>query len=85
MISIKETLTLRQSIGEFIQNLGFLSASEDKNVALSFMHNILFEIHIVNKFTTPGKMLGFTRISKVSMFKGEKEIIFNPLRFFKVL
>ena len=45
-ITAEEFRGLFENIGQFVRNLGFLSASKDKNVALNFMDNALIEIHM---------------------------------------
>lgn len=35
---------MQQNVGQIIKNLSFLSTSMNKNVAMNFMNNVLFEI-----------------------------------------
>ena len=83
MVSKEEIEIFSESVGGVIQNLGFLSTSEDLKVASDFMKNTLFEIHIDSKKFK--SQTGFARISHKSEFLSEKEVLFNPLSKFKVL
>lgn len=68
-----------------MQNLCFMSTSLDEQVASVFMKNALFIINVEvgpqqNKFS-----YGFADISKFSCFYTEREILFNPLNYFKII
>lgn len=77
-------LRMKSSIKGYISINSFLSTSLDRNIALSFadmlrrevnenLQSVMFEIHIDPSLQT----LPYARISELSMFPGEKEVLLS--------
>ncbi|UJR07439.1 hypothetical protein I4U23_011725 [Adineta vaga] len=81
ILSTKELDRLRANVHKLVAMNGFCSTSRNKQMALQFARNVLFDIEVdLEKFPE----LIFADISHVSQFEEEKEVLFDLSTVFRI-